>query len=367
MTDQVCINEVQELGQELEKFRQIVENAGDAVVTANENHEVVYMNQAAEKMFGYSRHELLGGDLSPLIPHELRASHRSFLERYIATRVPRLIGHTAELEGERRDGTRFPMSIGFSVAEVDGRLLFTAIMRDLSAERSLAEQVKRSEKLAAVGQLVATVNHEIRTPLSLIGGFARQVLREPSLTKRAQHKLDIIVEEVARLEGLLLDLNDLSRPQNYNWHPVEISEVAAHVVELMAPELAKNQLRLSQQTAPGLPQVVGDKNRLSQVLINLIQNSAHASPPGSEISLEAGPSPLGGVVIKVRDHGSGIAPEDMEKIFNPFFTTKKRGTGLGLPLARRIVAEHGGRLKLDSTPGQGATATITLPPSNQRA
>ncbi len=178
----------------LEEYRQIVETASDAVVTINQHHEVVYLNQAAERMFGYRREELLGGDLAPLIPREHRAHHRGYLERFLATGEPRRIGHSARVEAERRDGSPFPVSISFNVTVSPAGPLFTAIMRDLSTEDDLLRKMRDVEALAGVGRMVATVNHEIKTPLTLIGGFARQLTREPGLGDKGRHKLGIILE-----------------------------------------------------------------------------------------------------------------------------------------------------------------------------
>jgi PAS domain S-box-containing protein len=354
--------DVRELAQELEKYRQIVETASDAVVSINQNHEVVYMNAAAEAMFGYRRSEILGGDLAPLIPSEHRRAHRHYVERYVRTRQARLVGHAAELEGERRDGSRFPISISFSVAETaDGGLMFTAIMRDKTAERELADRAQRSERLAAVGEMVTTVSHEIRTPLSLIGGFARQLQKERGLSEKARHKLGIIVEEVARLESLLVELNDLSRPQQYTWTEVDLGEVAAGAAELMAPELARQGLELVSEIAPDLPRVAADKNRLRQVLINLLQNAAQASQPGARLRLRLDRIDSGSLFLEVADQGEGMSADQLRQVFQLFYTTKPRGTGLGLPVARRIVEEHGGSLELTSAPGQGTTARVTLP------
>lgn len=366
MEDSEHRSEVQELAQELEKYRQIVETAGDAVVSVNQHHEVVYMNAAAERLFGYQRVEVLGGDLAPLIPSEHRQAHRHYLERYLATGQARVLGHSAELMAERKDGQRLPISISFSVAQLADGPLFTAIMRDLSAERSLAQQVKRSQQLALVGQTVATVSHEIRTPLVLIGGFARQLAgKEKRLSPQGRHKLEVISAEVARLEGLLSELNDLSRPQQYNWQEVGLPQVVERVRELMEPQLLRDGLGLRLELAPGLPQVAADPDRLSQVLINLIQNAAQASQPGQEVVLSLESDPQGQAVLTVSDQGGGIAPQHMAQVFNPFFTTKPRGTGLGLPLARRIMEEHGGGLELFSQSGQGTRVRLVLPPLGQ--
>ncbi len=354
-------NEVQELALEVDKFRQIVENASDAVVSINQNHEVVFMNRAAEKMFGYRRSEILGGDLSPLIPRKHRENHRHYVERFVRTRRPRLMGHVAEVEAERRDGSLFPMSISFSLAESENDLLLTAVMRDLSAEKNLARKVKEAEHLAAVGQTVATVSHEIRTPLALIGGFARQIRKQEKLSPRAERKLKIIEEEVARLEELLRELNDLSRPLRYKWEDLEPQALARHIQELMEPKLKNRRMEMTLCLDPDLPRVAADRNRLCQVLINLINNAMQASRPGDRIELEIKRNGEEEVVLEVRDQGCGIKPEHQKEMFTPFFTTKQRGTGLGLPVARRIVEDHGGRIEVLSQPGRGTAMRVFLP------
>ncbi len=360
--DNTALDQLREAAQQLEKFRQIVESADSAVVSINEAHEVVYMNRAAERMFGYSREEIMGGDLAPLIPEEHRERHRSYVERYIRTRQARLIGHTAEVEGQRKDGSRFPMHLSISQAEVAGGELFTAIMRDLSPEHDLAEQVRKSQRLAILGEMVATVSHEIRSPLTLIGGFARQLKKEPELSDKALHKLDIITSEVARLETILKELGDLSRPQRYNWTETDLGQVVDRVGELMGPELKDARAQLTIIKHQGIPPIMADGDRLSQVLINLINNAVQASESEPEVEVEVGPGPGGGVLLKVRDEGGGILPQIKDKLFTPFYTTKSTGTGLGLPVARRIVEEHGGSIELIDNDQGGTTVRILLPP-----
>lgn len=356
-------SDFQTMALELERFREILDTASDAVVSANQNHEVVYMNRAAEKLFGYQRSEMLGRDLSPLIPTEHRQQHRHYLERYVRTRQARLMGHSAQVEAEHRDGSRVPISISFSVAENGPDLLFTAIMRDLSTQRKLAAKVDLAERLAAVGQMVATVTHEIKTPLALIGGFANQLKKEPGLSEKGLRKLGIIVEEVARLENMLVELGDLSRPQRYVWNEIDLAQLVGHVKALMAPQLKRNRFFLKVNATPGLPPIMGDKDKLSQVLINLINNAIQAGGPNDEVKLELNPAPNGQVELLVRDWGCGIPEQYIEDIFTPFFTTKKRGTGLGLPVAKRIIDEHGGSLEMLSSPENGTTARVLLPPA----
>ena len=352
-----------ELALELEKYRQIVETASDAVVSINQDHEVVYMNRAAEEMFGYKRSEILGGDLGPLLPGSLRERHKHFVDRFVRTRRSRFMGHSNRVEAERADGTAIPISISINVAESRGRLMFTAIMRDRSTERSLARKVKRAEHLAEVGRMVATVSHEIRTPLTLIGGFARQLKKEAGISDNGRHKLGIIVDEVGRLEGLVNELNDLARPHRYQWEELDLVKVVRRIKELMAPKLTKARIALETTAADDLPLIMADRHSLSQVLINLINNAMEASRPGGRVSVNLAPDEQGGIRLEVLDRGCGIAPEHADKLFVLFFTTKRRGTGLGLAVAQRIVRDHGGDIHLENRPGGGAAARVTLPPA----
>ena len=358
-------NDVHEMALELEQYRQMVETASDAVVTINENHEIVYLNRAAERLFGYKRSEVIGGDLAVILPEEHRKNHRHYVERYIRTRKARMIGHAAEVVAERRDGSKLPMSISFSAAETGNGLIFTAIMRDLSAERNLAERVRQAESLAGLGSMVATVSHEIKTPLVLIGGFARQLEKEPDLSQNGARKLGIIISEVKRLESILNEIGDLSRPQHYNWSEVDICELAKGLMELMDPNIKKAKSRLLIICERNIPKVMGDADRLRQVLINLVTNALQASQEGSEIEIRVSRGDSEEVKLIVSDCGCGIPEEKLRDIFTPFFTTKKHGTGLGLPVARRIINEHGGQIKVESQVNRGTCFTIHLPPTIQ--
>ena len=350
-----------ELARELEKFRLILDTASDGFVTINENHEVVYMNAAAQEIFGYSQEELLGHDLNLLIPPEHRDRHREYVDRYLRTGRTRSLDNRVEVEGLRKDGRRFPAGIRFSMADVEEGRLATARIHDLSEQRFLAEKVKLNEKLALVGEMVATVSHEIRTPLTLIGGFAQQVLRSAVCEANENRKLEIIVREVARLETLLQELNQLSRPLDLKMEEVDLMELMDRVTELMESSLREARVVLKFISRPSGVRVFGDRDRLSQVFINLINNAVQASPPGSRLELGISNNARERVEIEIRDQGPGIPEKDLEKIFTPFFTTKAAGTGLGLPVSNRIVGEHDGTLTITSRQGAGTRAVVSLP------
>ncbi|CAO0823550.1 histidine kinase [Desulfarculales bacterium] len=298
MEDQEPFSEVQELALELDKYRQAVDTAGDAVVSINQqHHEAVYMNAAAERLFGYRREEILGGDLPPLIPQEHRQSHRHYLALCLRTGQARLMGHSAELLAQRKGGSRRPSFISFSQVNLADGSLFTAIMCDLSAELSLPQQVKQSQQLAMVGQIVATVSHEISTPLVLIGGFVRQFGEEKNMSPQDRYKLELIIQEIKRLEGLLSEVNDLLRFQRYAWQEVLLPQVVERVRELRELQLRRDGLCLRLELAQRLPRVGADPN---PSLLDFYQPPAERRP-GLPAWPENNPEP------EVQSPGSGGA------------------------------------------------------------
>ena len=360
-SDNQAIDDIHAMALGLEFYRQIVETASDGVVTINQNHEVIYMNLAAEELYGYRREEILGGDLAPLIPPEHREKHKSYVDRYLDTRKSRFLGSSMKTEIVRKDGTRLPVSISFNLADSESGPLFTAIMRDHSAEENMAQKVRNAESMAAVGRLVATVNHEIKTPMVLIGGFARQIAKEKGLSEKGRHKLEIITSEVGRLEGVLDELRDLTRQSDLKKVELDVGGVVDHVAELMHTKLVKDGVSIRVSKKGRLPLVMADKDRLAQVLINLINNAAQSYQEGGKVEIKACTSVEGGVAITVKDAGSGIEASKLSEIFTPFYTTKQFGTGLGLSVSKRIVEEHGGCIDLKSRQGEGTTVVVTLP------
>lgn len=356
----------QEMARELDKYRRILDTASDGFVTINSAHEVVYMNAAAERIFGYPKAEVLGRDLNILMPFEHHAIHRGHIESFGLDGPPYGQGMRMEVDAVRRDGEVFPAAIQLSAAKSEQGLLFTARIRDLSTERSLADQVQKSQRLALLGEMVAMVSHEIRTPLVLIGGFTARVLKDPGLSDGSRHKLSVVIDEVARLEGILNELGDLSRPKKYRWQEVILAEVIERVVELMRPTMETRHIKLKVDAPGWLPPITADPDRLNQVFINLLTNAAQACEVGAEISVSCRDGGDAHVLCEVVDQGRGMSAEVQEHVLDPFYTTKERGSGLGLPVALRIVEEHGGRLELESHVGKGTVARVYLPLSKNQ-
>lgn len=352
--------QLQVLRQKQEINTGVINSATDALVTINEDHVIVGFNQEAERMFGYSRQEALGQDLKLIVPQPFKETHSSFLRRYLATREAHVLGRTRRLTARRRDGEEFTLSISFSVAEILGRLYFTAIMRDITEYKVMEDRLLQSERLAAVGNTVAHIAHEIKNPLLIIGGFARLLQKLPQLDDQARHKLSIITEEVRHLEEMVVEMRDFVRRPLVDKHPGQIKAAIQQAVDLFQDFFQEHQVQVRIVEEAPLPTVSFDPQQLHEVLINLLKNAVEAMPQGGEITIA---SRVRGdlVEISVSDTGEGIPPEVAANIFRPYFTTKEKGTGLGLAICQSIIQEHGGSLLADSTPGRGSTFTIQLP------
>ncbi|MFZ2087516.1 MAG: ATP-binding protein [Desulfobaccales bacterium] len=350
----------QELRQKHEINSGILFGGTDAIVTINENHQIVGYNLGAETIFGYSRSEALGKDLSIIIPPPHKEGHRDYVRRYLATRSPHVIGKHVQLNAQRRDGAEFPISISFSVAEVQGDLYFTGIVRDITEYKHMEERLLQSERLAAVGNTVSHIAHEIKNPLAIIGGFARQLQKTPGLDDKGQHKLGIIMEEVARLESMIAEMRDFVRRPPAKKEPGDLEMLLDEVVDLFEDAFQEHNITLKREKAPGAPRIIFDRQQMHQVLINLFKNALEAMPHGGELTLATkiiDPN----LEVSISDNGQGMTPEVQANIFQPYFTTKEKGTGLGLAICQNIVEEHGGCIIADSTAGQGSTFTIQIP------
>ncbi|MGQ9655934.1 MAG: two-component system sensor histidine kinase NtrB, partial [Thermodesulfobacteriota bacterium] len=350
----LCIHD-----QELMRYMGVVETARDAVVTIDESHRILFFNKAAEAMFGFTKEEVIGQDLSLIIPSPHKERHKEYVRRYVETRRGRFIDHTVDLTAQRRSGQEFPISISFSVAEEGGHLLMTAIMRDTTELKALEQRVIQNERMASVGKALSFVTHEIRNPLIIIGGFSRKLLRSQSLRGEDRGHLEVIVKEVQRLEGLLTEIQDFVKPIRLERKTLRLGPFLEELVGSFRGAAASPEVELSVELT-GDPVIYADEDRLRQVIINLIKNSLEAIPGKGRVVAKAWEKDEV-AYVEIRDTGEGIPSERLEEIFQPFVTTKKGGSGLGLPLCRKIVMDHHGEITISSEPHKGTSVLISLP------
>ncbi|MGH9628548.1 MAG: ATP-binding protein [Bryobacteraceae bacterium] len=222
------------------------------------------------------------------------------------------------------------------------------------------EGMKRAERLSAIGQLSAGLAHEIRNPLASIAGAVSILRRNQPLDAKASKCVDIVESECKRLNGLLTTFLNFARPRPPNLQVVQLDTILDSVIALAQHAIGRKSIDFRRHIAQDLPPIECDPEQMTQVLLNLVINATEASEGESTVTLVA-EQVEEATTIRVIDEGSGVAPEDIDKLFDPFFTTKETGTGLGLPVAHQIVGQMGGLLTAHRNPGGGMTFSIAFP------
>jgi two-component system NtrC family sensor kinase len=233
-----------------------------------------------------------------------------------------------------------------------------------SLDRQQAE-LRRAERLAAVGRISAQITHEIRNPLNSIGLNAEllseEIASQPSPSREALQLVTAIGREVDRLNGVTEEYLRFARLPRATLARHDVNEILSGLLDFLAPELAAARVEVRRELAAGLPPVRADEGPLRAVFLNLVRNSREAMPSGGTLTVRSAPAEGGAVEVQVRDTGGGIPPDGLARIFDPFYSTKERGTGLGLAFAQQVVKEHGGSIRCDSAVGTGTSFTIRLP------
>lgn len=336
----------------------ILQHMRSGLITLGRNGEIVYFNHTAEEILGRKREEIVGRDfeqvISPQFPELGELMRQS------------LYSGKGESRGElllRGGKGEIPVGINTSVLRDNqgGVRGVIAVFQDLTEVKKLEEKMRKADRLAAVGQLSANVAHEIRNPLSSIRGSVEVLKGELKLEGEERKLMDLIIKESDRLNGILQDFLSFARPGKGRFKTLDLRDLAKEVAALLRRESVKPQMGTIEAKLGDVPLLVrGDQDQLKQVLLNLGLNGLEALEGGGWVRFEAIGSGNGKVRLAVRDNGRGISPSVREKIFQPFFSTKKGGTGLGLSIAERIVEEHGGQIEVESQRGKGTTFFITL-------
>jgi PAS domain S-box-containing protein len=339
--------------------RSIVETAVDGIITIDEQGKIASFNSAAEQIFGYAAHEVIGQNITVLMPSPYRQEHDSYLEHYLQTGEHKIIGIGREVVGQRQDGATFPMDLAVGETRVGERRIFTGIVRDITARKRAAQEMQRADRLAMVGQLASGLAHEIGTPLNVIAGNA-ELLR---MDLRGQHLdteiLETIVRQTDRITGLVQQLLTFARVENEAMGPFSLHDPLSHALRLLETRLSREGISTTLDAPDDLPLLWGAADQIEQVFLNILVNAWHAMPDGGTIAIKAHEIDDKRVQVAFRDSGLGLSEEAMAKAFEPFFSTKgDKGTGLGLAICKQIIDHHQGHMKLESTPGAGATIII---------
>jgi PAS domain S-box-containing protein len=357
-------------------YAAVIASALDAVIIVDEMGKVIAINPAAEATFGYSLEEAMGKSIGALIvPDHLKDAHEKGMARYRATREPHVLGRRVELEACCKDGRIIPVELAITEVNLPGRRLFTANLRDLSAAKDSAAEIDRqrdalhqSEKLAALGSLLAGVAHELNNPLSIVLGQA-VMMREAaasgetsSLDERAA-KIQSAAERCARVVRSFLAI---ARQRKAEKQPVALAPLLDGAIDLLLYNLRSGGIEVTRDYGDAALTAFVDPDQVQQIVVNLLVNAAQAmeSLEGRKeirVSTQAGAGET--VRIVVADNGPGIAQEIAARIFDPFFTTKPQGsgTGIGLSVSRGLAQAQGGHLTALPSPLGGAAFELSLP------
>lgn len=360
-----------------ELLKAILDTVVDGIITIDERGSIQSLNPAAEKIFGYRSDELIGQNVNVLMPSPYHEQHDGYLENYHRTHEPKIIGIGREVEGKRKDGGIFPLYLAVSGFERNGKKYYSGILRDITDLKNyrdhLEELVKertrqvedaqaqllRQERLAVLGQLAGSVAHEIRNPLGAIKNnvyFLKMAANE--LSEDARGSLSDIERELTTTNRIVSELLDYARQPKVERQNVPVSDLVEKALSNV--DLPEGMTIDRVPPAESLAATV-DPLHVERVLTNLIQNAVQASPREGTVEI-AWRSQDGRIAIAIRDQGVGIMPENLDQIFEPLFTTKAKGIGLGLPLSKRYAELNEGELSVESSPGRGATFTLKLPP-----
>ncbi len=224
----------------------------------------------------------------------------------------------------------------------------------------LKEKLNRTERLASLGEMAARISHEIRNPLGIIRSSAELLKKKMAGFNSSGSVLDIIVEEAGRLNNIITDSLNFTRPVNPNFFPCHVNEILEKNLKFLASQIEQQGCIIKKYYADNLPEIMADSDMLYQAFLNILINAMQAMPEGGKIHIEI-KSKKDVVIIAFEDEGEGISEDIEEKIWDPFFTTKEKGTGLGLGIVKNIIESHGGSVKIDNRPVSGAQVVVELP------
>jgi two-component system sensor kinase FixL len=358
-----------------EHLRSILETVPDAMIVIDAVGAIQLFSRAAERMFGVSQDQAIGENVRILMPEPDRGRHDSYLERYRSGGEPRIIGIGRIVTGRRADGSTFPMHLSVGEAKWGERRYFTGFVRDLTEQQRTQASLERMQaelthvsRLSAMGEMASALAHELNQPLAAISNYmkgSRRLLAsspDPNAAK-IETALDRAAEQAIRAGQIIRRLRDFVLRGESERRVESVAKLVEEAAALALVGSREQGLQLRFALDPACDRVAADRVQIQQVLVNLLRNAmeAMAESPRRELAVSSRPVADGLVEIAVADTGQGLPEAVRAKLFQPFFTTKEAGMGVGLSISRTIVEAHGGKLSAEANPAGGATFRLTLP------
>ncbi|MRR12180.1 PAS domain-containing protein, partial [bacterium] len=341
-----------------EYTQSILRSITSGVLTVGPDGSVLTANLAAERMLGMREEDMVPRKLSVLFRDD--GGLQSALDRIVHGRTPKLV---TDVQAQTRGGRTLHARVAMArMRDLGGREFGAVVtMEDVSEVKALTDQLIRADRLAAMGELTAGVAHEVRNPLGIIRASVQLVEDAGSDRARVAEATRVIKQEIDRLDRVIKALLDFGRPSHPTLRPIDIEDVVADVVLFTRQFAGQSQVEIETEYSAGIPLVSADPDQLKQVFVNLVSNAVQAmETTGGVIRIRVWDDDAF-VFVSVSDTGPGIPPDTLAKVFDPFFSTKDSGTGLGLTIVHRIIDQHGGRIEVQSTPSTGTTFTVALP------
>lgn len=354
-------------------LQSILDTVPDAMIVIDEKGLIQSFSVAAERLFGWSVDEVRGKNVNMLMPAPYRQQHDGYLGRYRATGEKRIIGIGRVVVGRRRDGSDFPMELSVGEMRSSQRRFFTGFIRDLTERQrtegrlqDLQSELVHIGRLSALGEMSSALAHELNQPLSAVGNYingARRLMDSGAPPEAVREGLEKAAAQTLRAGEIIRRLRDFVQKGETDRRIESLSKLVEEASALALLGAKDAQIHVAIRLDPRHDGILADRVQIQQVLLNLIRNSVDAMVDSPErrlfISSQAGDGDM--VQINVSDTGGGMAPEVMEKLFQPFVTTKPTGMGVGLSICRTIVESHGGRIWLEANGSRGTIFHFTLP------
>ncbi len=352
---------ITQLSSTADRYRNIVENSADAIITIGQDNRIQSWNPGAERLFGWTAMEAIDNPVGMMIPDKLLQAGELLCLAYGITQSSEVKNY--QTERLAKDGRHIPVNLTETALIINQKITGRSqIIRDISELQTIEHQMRQSDRLATVGQLAAGVAHEIGNPLTSISSLVQLLERR---MKKPEHisKLGRIRVNIERITKIVHELVDFTRPQATDVQTVQLNEVIQSAVGLMSYDNRSQKITISLDLDEHLTRIKASPDKLHQVIVNLLVNAFDAlKEQGNTILIQTSENSAS-VMVRVADDGAGMDPEVRDKIFEPFFTTKDigKGTGLGLSVSHGIINSMNGKLSVDSMAGNGATFLIEIP------
>jgi two-component system sensor kinase FixL len=362
-------------------LRSILETVPDAMVVIDEEALIQSFSATAVRQFGYEADEVVGRNVSILMPEPYRTQHDDYMRRYLTTGERRIIGIGRVVVGQRKDGSTFPMELAVGEMHSGGVRYFTGFIRDLTERQQtetrlqeIQSELVHMSRFTALGEMASTLAHEINQPLTAIANYlkgCRRILQrmEGDQVPMLRDAVNEAAGQALRAGDVIRHLREFVARGESDRHIENLPKLVEEASALALIGAKEKGVRVAYRLDPNAGLVLADRIQIQQVLLNLIRNAIEAMQDGERRELVVATEILpaeGLVEVQVADTGPGIAPEIAGQLFQPFVTTKKHGMGVGLSICRTIVESHGGKIWVESEPGRGTIFRFTLRSVDQK-